>query len=197
MDGKRRVLVIDDEPSGEELKQSLEEQLGLNGLPVHVALAKTHEQIERLLWITRTARKGGVRKKPRHFDLGAVNLNANFKHAGPLPAALELQDRRKTPVLIYSPPYTGRVVQLESMVAGTFAKVCDMPSIPDAALLHLLAPEKAGTFLSLLSTARTLVGQEARAVQQKIAELIASMETMTRIACERILAREKVQWGLT
>ena len=182
-----RVLFIDSEPSGEEIKREIEDAVPINGRRIHVALANTERRLERLLW---------MKKKLRDFDLAIVDMHSDLGRLGPLVPAIKL-DEKGTPVLIYSPMYTGftRLQQLQEMVSGAFSGVFEQSEIPDAAQLLLHEPQKSKKFDVLLRTMRYM-GEEAREAEKTMMELIGTMSDHTRELCERLLAREK-QLGFT
>jgi len=190
-----RVLLIDGESSGEKMQRTLEEMFAEIDMQIHVVLAKTYEHVVKLLWKTRT-RRGRERRKPRpSFDLGVMNLNCDWGFPGPLAPALMLQEQRKTPVLVYSPPHTGsKLLQLQDMVAGSFSGVFEMAGIPEAVQLHLKEPQKAQKFMILLGKVRSM-GSEAMNAQRQLLELVKTMGIRTREACMCLLTQKEVAWS--
>ena len=148
------------------MKSALEEMGPIDGREIHVAHAQTLRHVEKLLCM-----KG----RPLHFDLGIVNMRSDLGGSGPVPLAFMLEEKRKTPVLIYSPLYTGeRLQQLQGMVSGAFSGVFEQSEIPEAAELFLREPQKSKKFCALLKTMRYM-GNEGKEAQKKIMELIGTM----------------------
>ena len=115
MTKKLRALVIDSErESRERILHSIRTLPALKLLQ-----ARTHASAQRLI--------DARRSKHSNLHIALVNASSDFRalpgdpEQGPIHFALDLQEKKCTPVLIYSPLYEGeRLSELAGMFEGTF-----------------------------------------------------------------------------
>lgn len=185
MTGKKvRVLVIDDEKdSGREIAHDVREACA-GDTQTHVHLAGASKNVEKLLQLER-------RKHRSPYCLALVNASAdlgNFSFEqdvrGPIQFALELQEQRRTPVLIYSPLYREeRLSQLQEMLEGTFATL-DVADLPEAVRQHLnIEP----LFSHWLQIVRSVRAEVPHVLQSQLCQSVEMVHSAVRIAMRNIL----------
>ena len=193
---KNRVLVIDNEKdSRREVVHGVQEACAGNDVQMGVYLARTSEHVEELL--QRERWKGRSR-----YHIALVNASADLRKfsfeqdvRGPIHFALELQDQRRTPVLIYSSLCGGEELsQLQQMFEGTFATL-DVADLPEAVRQHLdIEP----LFSHWLQIVRAVRAEMPQALQSQLCQSVEMVHSAVRLAMRNILTtREAALLGWT
>lgn len=200
MKERPRILVIDT-VGGAEMQEMIQKQFP-EEVNVRVVLADTHHKAQMLCW-AKKRRRGWRTLRPwrveevdtlRHFDCAVINASSDLRNESnepdsPVRYALTLAEN-KTPVLVYSPDYTGRLQKLQNMVECPRVGAFNPHAIPEVARLSLEAPATTQKIIVLLRQMR-LKGIKAEKAKKHLQKLLRKMEEGTRELCIQILLKNR------